>query len=359
MSVEETAPLPLCGRMEFIMKSYILSPEHIPDGMSLHGLLPDLSRMPRDAAHAVSPAVESLSLCPAGGRLRFVTDSSKFELSVLLKTAQPNCACDVLCDGEFFARIGGADGELSYSGTLTLPSGEHLITVFTPRTAPLAEMKISLESDASLSSAPDYRIKKSIVFYGSSITMGAVSSSPSKAYTALVAERLGADHINLGFGGNAKGELAMAEYIASLEMSAFVLDYEHNADTLDDLKRTHKPFFDVIRRARPTLPILIVSRPDTDREFLRSCFGRRIVMDTFHAALDAGDRYVDYVDGFYLWGSDDRAACVSEDGCHPSEHGFAVMADVIYPRLRSLMTRDPNKDTMGRDAADADFPTNI
>ncbi len=335
------------------MKSYILSPKHIPAEMRLHGLLPDLTRMPREEAHAVSPAVEGSSLCPAGGRLRFITDSSTLELSYTLAHPQVNSACDVLCDGNYIASIGGDSDSDSFSGAVSLPTGEHLITVFTPRTAPLAEMKLSVDCDAHVSPAPDYAIKKPIVYYGSSITMGAMSRSPSLSYTSLVSERLGADHINLGFGGSAKGELEMAKYIASLDMSAFVLDYEENADTLEDLRRTHKPFFDTVRRAHPTLPILIISKPDTDSEFLRACYGRRIVMDTFHAALDDGDRLVDFVDGFHLWGSENRASCFAcGDSTHPNEHGFALMAETIYPRLRALMARDTDK-------TEGDFPMNI
>lgn len=350
------------------MKTYIISPNNIPENMSLYGLLPDLTRMPRDVAKAVSPAVEDISLCPAGGRIRFKTDSSIISLRVDFVSGGYNNGCDVVCDGSYRGKIAGAEEDKSISGTLTLaPEGivssgirpMRTVTVFTTRTAQIAELHISLEEGSRVEKAEPYPHEKPIVFYGSSITMGASSKSPSLAYTARVAERLGYDHINLGFGGNAKGERAMAEYIAGLEMSAFVMDYEHNADTLDYLRATHKPFFDVIRAAQPDLPILIISRPDTDREFLRSCYGRRIVMDTFHAALDAGDRLVDYVDGFYLLGNTDRSRCVIEDNCHPSEHGFEVMADVIAPRLKSLLERDPNLNTMGRDGADADFPTHI
>lgn len=336
--------------------------------MKVYGLLPDLTRMPRDVAKAVSPAVEELSLCPSGGRVRFMTDSPFISIRVNFISGGFNNGCDVLCDGVYRGKIAGAEEDLTIAGTLTLApegivsSGERVmreVTVFFPRTAPVESLQISLSEDSSISESAPYKCEKPLVFYGSSITMGASSKSPSKAYTALVSERLGYDHINLGFGGNAKGERAMAEYIAGLEMSAFVMDYEHNADTLDYLRETHKPFFDIIRAARPELPILIISRPDTDREFLRSCYGRRIVMDTFHAALDAGDRLVDYVDGFYLLGNSDRSKCVIEDNCHPNEHGFEMMADVVAPRLKSLMERDPKLNTMGRDGADADFPTHI
>lgn len=342
------------------MKSYIISSGNVPSEMRLYGLLDDLTRMPRDVAATVSPAVESISRCPTGGRVRFISDSSRITLRVTLKNAECNSGCGVLCDGEDIGLVRGGDDDTFYEGTLEVGGeGEHLFTVFAPRTAPLAQMEILLDDDATVRRAPDYEIECPIVFYGSSITQGAVSSSPARSYSALVAERMGANHINLGFGGNAKGEIEMAQYIASLEMSAFVMEYDDNADTLEDLRRTHKPFFDTVRRAHPKTPILILSRPDTDREFVRSCYCRRIIMDTFHAALDDGDRMVDYVDGFYLWGSENRAECTSDDKSHPTEYGSRVMASVIAPRLRSLMNRDPNMSARTPDGELCDFSTVI
>lgn len=350
------------------MITYIVAPGNIPEKMKVYGLQPDFTRMPRVAAEAVSPAVADISRCASGGRIRFRTDSNCITLKVTLEAGACNGATDVVCDGVYRGKVEGGENDAVYGGTLLLTDVGHSaaghkrmhdVTVFTTRTGFLKQVEISLDDGSTVEEPTPYAIEKPIVFYGSSITMGACSKSPSKAYTALVAERLCADHINLGFGGNAKGEAAMAEYIASLDMSAFVMDYEHNADTLEDLLRTHKPFFDTVRAAHPTLPILIISRPDAEREFLRACYGRRIVMNTFYAALDAGDKWVDYVDGFYLKTNENKAACCAEDGCHPNELGFSVMADVIAPRLRDLMERDVTVDTMGQDGFDAIFPTHI
>ncbi len=341
------------------MKTYIISPGNIPEEISLHGLLCDLTRLPRDVAHSVSPNVEELSLCTAGGRLRFATDSPSLSVSVTLAHPNLNVACDVVVDGVLVAseRCPEDKCELSFNTKLPQDKKLHCVTVFLPRTAPVSEVTLSLPEDAAVRSAEPYRLPDPVVYYGSSITMGASVAAPSRCYTALTSELLCADHVNLGFGGSAKGEREMAEYIASLKMTAFVMDYEHNADTLEYLRDTHKPFFDIIRRAQPTLPILIVSRPDTDREFLRSALGRRIVMDTFHAALESGDRYVDYVDGHYLFGDTDRHLCTADDEVHPTELGFHRMTSVIAPRLRSLIERGGASD--GEHVPDSVHPTHL
>lgn len=349
------------------MKDFVVSPGNIPEKFRVYGLLEDFTRMPGAVAEAVSGPVADMSRMPAGGRVRFRTDSGVIRVCVSLERPGANCAADVVADGVFCGRITpGDEDETEYSETIPLgsegissagPRQMRDVTVFFPRTSPVRSLTVSLEEKASVETPCPYKIEKPIVFYGSSITMGAVCSSPSRAYTALVAERLGADHINLGFGDNAKGEREMAEYIASLDMSAFVLDYEHNADTVSYLRETHAPFFRIIREAQPELPILLVSRPDVDRELFRSILGRRVIMDTFYEALDAGDRRVDYVDGFYLRGDEDRNR-YTVDGCHPNDLGFEQMARVIAPRLRALMERRdaelfgespaPVKDASGR-----------
>lgn len=50
--------------------------------------------------------------------------------------------------------------------------------------------------------------------YGSSITNGALAVRPGDLYPARVARTLGVDHFNLGFGGGARLEPEMADWIA-------------------------------------------------------------------------------------------------------------------------------------------------
>ena len=324
------------------MKKYILTETHTPEEMSLHGLLPGLVRMPDETAKTVSPNVRSLVRCTSGGRLRFVTDSAYLKIDVTLEEEAPNSAISVVVDGAFNAHAGPIGYEAKeWDGEFDLGRAgvKKTVTVFLPRTGHPTRVVLSLPDDATVERAAPYKVEKPIAYYGSSITMGAICTSPAKCYTALVSERLGADHVNLGFGGSAMGEREMAEYIASLDISAFVMDYEHNAPTLDHLRATHKPFFGIIRKAKPDLPILIISRPDTDQDFMRCYGGRRIIMDTFHSALDDGDRYVDFIDGSFLWGNYDRHLCRCEDLCHPNDEGFARTADVVAPRLAALMKR--------------------
>ena len=119
----------------------------------------------------------------------------------------------------------------------------------------LEDVLIELEDDAKLETPTPYTLERPMVFYGSSITEGGCATRPANAYTALLSRWLDADYINLGFSGSAKGEMEIANYIAGLDMSVFILDYDHNAPTIEHLAETHEPFFKMIRS------ILLMVRP--------------------------------------------------------------------------------------------------
>ena len=48
----------------------------------------------------------------------------------------------------------------------------------------------------------------------------------------------------------------IADYIAGLDMSVFVMDYDHNADNNDHYAESHEPFFKTIRAKQPNTPII-------------------------------------------------------------------------------------------------------
>ena len=133
----------------------------------------------------------------------------------------------------------------------------------------------------------------------------------------------------------------MRKYLASLEMSAFVSDYDHNATT-DVLRATHKKLYDAIRASHPDIPYIMLSRPDPFR--ITAAFGdseqsnirRHIILDTFHEAVANGDRNVFFVDGESLFRGPFEADC-TVDGTHPNDLGFMYMADALIAVFKRLL----------------------
>lgn len=127
----------------------------------------------------------------------------------------------------------------------------------------------------------------------------------------------------------------MAEYIATLPMSAFVMDYDYNAPDVRHLQKTHEPFFKTIRNAHPTLPVLMVSRPEANRNAEnRKRFA--VIRRTYENALNSGDKNVYFLDGSTFF-ADSPYDDPTVDGIHPTDYGFYLMAKGMEETLRKML----------------------
>lgn len=294
---------------------------------------------------AGNSGVYNLAHCPAGVRIRF-------------KTTSPYVAVKSVCSSDsvgYFSfdlyerkddtfkhikNLAGNGNTSSFESFVNV--GDESLKEFEiqlPILTCVNDVYIGLKSGSVIEKPSEYYYNKPIVFYGSSITHGASSSRPGNAYTAIISRRLSAEYINLGFSGNAKGEVAMAEYIASLDMSAFVLDYDHNSPTVEHLKQTHERFFKIVREKNPTLPIIMVTRPNTAYNLLSDAERKEVIFKTYLNAKSAGDENVYFVDGSSFLLSD-TADTQIVDQCHPSDAGFLRMAEVIGSVIKCAIRKD-------------------
>lgn len=288
-----------------------------------------------------------------GGRVRFATNSEHFNIHVLLKTLGPDVnfsvsgssGCDVYIgtkdESHFIGRVTPWDfrpESKDINTDFTKSCAFETITVNLPRNEKIEDIIIGIDDDADMLAPEPYTYETPIVFYGSSITEGCTAERPGGAYTALVSRWLDSNFRNLGFSGGARGEVELAEYIAKMDMSIFVYDYDHNAPSFEHLNATHEPFFKVIREARPDLPIIMMSAPDFDADKVAKAKRRAVIKRTYDNAVANGDNNVYFIDGesFYgTWHRDDFTI----DGCHPNSIGFYRMAETLYPLLKSLLEK--------------------
>lgn len=309
-----------------------------------------LVRMPQDILEKVreetqNSGVYNLAHCPAGVRIRFKTNSPYIAIKSV-------CGCNSVGyfsfdlyerKGDTFKHVKNlvGDGNVSNFETFVNVGDESLkeFEIQMPILTCVNDVYIGLKKDSVIDRPSEYYYSKPIVFYGSSITHGASSSRPGNAYTAIISRRLCAEYINLGFSGNAKGEVAMSEYIASLDMSAFVLDYDHNAPTVEHLANTHERFYKTVREKNPTLPIIMVSRPNTAYNLLTDAERKEIVFKTYLNAKISGDENVYFVDGSCFLLSD-TADTQIVDQCHPSDAGFLRMADIIGGVIKTAIRKE-------------------
>ena len=125
----------------------------------------------------------------------------------------------------------------------------------------------------------------------------------------------------------------MAEYIGKLDMSVFVLDYDHNSST-EELRARHNLFFKIVREAQPDLPIIILPRP---RYYLKKddMVRREIVYKTYQEAIKAGDKNVYFIGGEKLMELAKGEGSV--DYTHPNDFGFHSMARALEEVLKEIM----------------------
>ncbi len=312
-------------------------------------------RIPDEVARATSKGVEGLYKCTAGGRVRFCTDSDHVTVkaafssvyksyhTTLLMSAGFDLFLDDPVTGEsiFYDVIKPPyDLENGYTYTVSFPDKrKRYITVNFPLYSAVSELYIGLSKDAELCEGAPYRNKKPVVFYGSSITQGACASRPSIAYTSIISRRFNLDYINLGFSGNGKAEDAIVDYMAGLDMSVFVSDYDHNAPDAEYLRSTHYKMYEKIRAVHPDIPYIMISRPDftkkgTERD--SRVYRRQVIINDFYRAYaELGDMNVYFIDGEGFFNGE-YADCCTTDDCHPTDFGMVKMADTIGNVIRKL-----------------------
>ena len=108
--------------------------------------------------------------------------------------------------------------------------------------------------------------------------------------------------------------------------------YDHNAPNAEYLANTHQKLLTAVRDADPFMPILIVSRPDVDRDPADAAERFSVIKKTYDEAVASGDSHVFLINGNDLFDGPFRADCTI-DGCHPNDLGFYRMAQVIGPVL--------------------------
>ena len=300
-------------------------------------------RMDENVAKTVSDGVYELHTNTAGGRIRFVTDSSYIAISVKMKFGYKSQRMpltgskgfDLYADNHYVNTFQPpVEFENGYESICNFPEKKQReITINFPLYSDVEDLYIGLQNDATLIEAKPYKNTKPIVYYGSSVTQGGCASRPGMSYQAIISREFDYDYINLGFSGNGRAEDEIAEYISNLDMSVFVYDYDYNAPTPEYLEETHEKMFKTIRNAQPDLPIIMMTSP---KFYINDVVLKRrsIIRTTYNNAVSAGDKNVYLIEGDAL-----TELCKGEgtvDGIHPTDFGFASMANAVSKVLANI-----------------------
>ena len=317
----------------------------------VHGLYGDIEkngfrRLPEEVAKNTSSEVYRLHTHTSGGRVRFRTDAETIVLKIKGEyystwhmTNMVLHGADLYIDygyGSIFTGAIKPNGNADCTEKIKMPEGEHDVTVYLPLYGNVQEFEIGLPEGSSLKEhTKKYQNELPILYYGSSITQGACASRPGRAYEALISRKYNVDYTCLGFSGACMAEDAIVEYMSTLPMSAFVSDYDHNAPTHEHLKNTHHKLYETIRAKNPDIPYFMVTRPNF--YFNEDHISRRdIVMQSYLAARDKGDKNVYFIDGSAFFNGE-NVEDLTLDLTHPNDEGFRRMANYLGDVIAKVM----------------------
>lgn len=310
-------------------------------------------RLPARAKSLVREPVWNLSRDSSGLSVRFVTDAERIAVRWTLNTeelAMYHMPATGVSGVDLYVKQGEQWHYLGTGRATEYPTNEYLVAdnlagepaeyrVHFPLYNGVTQVEVGVPDGAKFEWLAPADAKRAIVVYGTSITQGGCASRPGMSYTSILSRRLDAPVINLGFSGNGKSEPELAHLLAELDPAAYVLDPLPNMFP-DDVEQRLPAFIDILRAARPNTPILLVESPlYPASEFVASSAARvnesnERLGRVFAMQQAKGDRRI------FLVPACDLTADLGEatvDGIHPTDLGFARLADSIEPYLRKAL----------------------
>lgn len=311
---------------------------------------PKLIRLPERYEDRVRPPVWGLAQSPSGARIRFATDSTSLGIRahwprLIHMNNMPRVgqlAIDVWVDGEYWRPVfpTGDDGDLESVAFEGMPAQRREICLYLGLYAPVELQAIGLSEGASIESPEPFAVEKPVAYYGSSITQGGCASRSSMSYQAIVGRALNVDHVNLGFSGNGRGEPELAEAMAEIDASCYVMDWAVNCPTVEEVEERYAPFLETIRASHPDTPIICATPIFATNEVLNPDAARQepmreVIRAAVRERIEAGDTKIRLVEGYDMLGPDDREGLV--DMTHPNDIGFVSMAEGLQPHLAAAL----------------------
>ncbi len=205
-------------------------------------------------------------------------------------------------------------------------------TINLPAYDGIESFSIGIAPKAKIEALPPRKsgVTKPVVFYGTSITHGASASRPGLGFVNLVGRTLDVPVCNLGFSGSGIMEYELADVIAKIDASCYVLDclwnmsYEKTALCQGYIPKgvlhNYEPFIRRLRELRPDVPIVMaeqcdvfMNKPNNKDEYIRKLYDQLIL---------EGWQKLYYLPKDKMYSGDLEGTI---DTCHPNDIGMVSM----------------------------------
>jgi len=284
---------------------------------------------------------------PVGVRLEIVGDASAVDITYRASVADGgNLAQAASTSFEAWTagngRIDAVPGEVGEGKARVRLSGDPAVRTIVHLPEGMLPEVLGVDAvGGSIAPAP---AQPRVIVYGDSIAAGSAATSPGLTWPARVGRELGIDHVNLGYSGSARGELASAEQVAKLDADAYVVCHGTNCwnrtpHSTAQMAANLDAFLDVLRQDGPDTSIVVLSpvvRPDAEAQPNRlgaTLVNLRSVMeDVTESRIAKGETHLSLVRGGLLVGRDQIA-----DTVHPNDDGYASIAAAMAPAIRAAL----------------------
>lgn len=298
-------------------------------------------RLPARAREIVREPVWNLAKHTAGVCVRFVTDSPRIgaywdgggAMNHMAATGNSGLDLYVKQDGEWvFAGVGRPqEGWTRAVIAKDLPAKSREYLLYLPLYNDVTTLMIGVEDSASITPAPPRppETAKPIVFYGTSITQGGCASRAGMCHPAILGRWFDREVINLGFSGNGRMDMELADLLGEIDAALYVLETLPNM-TPEGIDERFVPFVERLRMLKPETPILLVEspiEPETNPD--NEAFAR-----AWTTLTDRQTPSLYYLEGAPQWAGRENGTV---DGVHPTDLGFYRMALVYYPALEQIL----------------------
>lgn len=316
-------------------------------------------RLPAKAKATVREAVWNLSRHSAGMCVRFRTNATHVHARWTVTNAKlemPHMPATGVSGVDLYARDDSGRWRWLACGAPTAQSSTaHLahdlasvpnqpareFRLYLPLYNGTHKLEIGVPKDSDVYAPDPYSADQaqSVVFYGTSITHGACASRPGMCHPAILGRRLERETVNIGFSGNGRMELELADLLCEIDAAVYVLDCLPNMGAAEVKERT-EPFVRRMREKKPNTPLLLVEdRTYSDAIFhkekrQRNDDSRREYRAAFERLRAAGVTGLFYLEGENLLGEDNEGTV---DSSHPTDLGFWRQADAMTPVLKTIL----------------------
>ncbi|MFC1509981.1 SGNH/GDSL hydrolase family protein, partial [Candidatus Omnitrophota bacterium] len=286
-------------------------------------------RLPSKAEGVVREPVWNLSKHSAGMCVRFVTDATTIHARWNLRFENldmPHMPATGVSGLDLYVRTEKGQWRWLANGrpkefpentaqlVKGIPEGRREYILYLPLYNGVTSVEVGIPVENKLETAGPWGSgdRKPIVFYGTSITHGACASRPGMAYTAILGRWFNRPVINLGFSGNGRLELELAELMAELDPSVFFIDCLPNLNPEQVAERA-EPFVTSLRKTHPTTPIVLVEDRSYPNSFLvsstnaRNTGNRKALREAYLNLKDSDDNNLYYIYGDIQLGDDGEA----------------------------------------------------